>query len=69
MDHQTGAILFALLLGILRAAAVAWGVAELYRRRMVALIPHVMPPKQTSPKRRPLASSGWMPGTWMGQGQ
>jgi len=38
MDHQTGAILFAIILGVLLASGLAWGVAELYRRRMVALM-------------------------------
>ena len=47
MDHQTGAILFAPLL----AAAVAWGVAELYRRRMVALMRGGRAPDADNPAR------------------
>ena len=35
---ESGTLLFALLVGVLLAAAVAWGVAELYRRRMLALM-------------------------------
>ncbi len=38
MAQHTGALLFTLILAVLLAAGVAWGVAELYRRRMVALM-------------------------------
>lgn len=51
MDHQTGAILFTLLLSVLLAAAAAWGVAELYRRRMVALMRGGRAPDADNPAR------------------
>lgn len=38
MHVETGAIFFALILGVLLAAGAAWGVAGLYRRRMLALM-------------------------------
>lgn len=38
MRLETGALLTALVLGVLLAAGLAWGVTGLYRRRMVALM-------------------------------
>ena len=38
MANLTGAMLFALIVGVLLAAGVAWGIAGSYRRRMVALM-------------------------------
>ncbi|HRI90641.1 MAG TPA: hypothetical protein PLS93_03200 [Accumulibacter sp.] len=44
MANQSGAMLFAMLLGVLLAAAVAWGVAGAYRRHMLALMRKGAPP-------------------------
>lgn len=38
MADQSGATLFAMIVGVLLAGMVAWGVAGAYRRRMVALM-------------------------------
>lgn len=38
MQGHTGELLFALMLGVLLAAAASWGVATAYRRRLLALM-------------------------------
>lgn len=48
----TGAILFALILGVLLASAAAWVVAGLYRRRMVELMRGGPAPDAHRPMRR-----------------
>lgn len=44
MQIETGALFFALVVAVLLAAATAWAVAGLYRRRMVALMRGGPPP-------------------------
>lgn len=51
---NTGAILTALMLGVLLSAAASWGVAALYRRRMLALM-------RSSPAPRIDAADGPLP--------
>lgn len=44
MSVESGPVLFALLLGVLLAAAVSWVIAGLYRRRMLELMRSDLPP-------------------------
>ena len=41
---NTGAILTALMLGVVLTALASWGVSGLYRRRMLALMGSAPPP-------------------------
>ena len=44
MEMNTGAILTAMVLGVLLTGAASWVVAGLYRRRMLALMKRSPPP-------------------------
>lgn len=56
MDHLPGFLLSALLLSVLFAAAGAWGVAALYRRRMLALMRGGPAPDASNPPRDYIAT-------------
>lgn len=49
MTVESGPILFALLLGVLLAAAASWVIAGLYRRRMLGLMRSSPPPDDRQP--------------------
>lgn len=62
MADQSGATLFAMIVGVLLAGMVAWGVAGAYRRRMVALMrggtaPHAERPVSSDRLALPLAAA------------
>ncbi len=42
---NTGAILTALMLGVLLASAASWAITALYRRRMLTLMRQAPPPR------------------------
>ena len=44
MEMNTGAILTAMMLGVLLTAIASWAVSGLYRRRMLALMRRAPPP-------------------------
>jgi len=56
MDHQSGAILTALILGVALATGLGWVVAGLYRRRMVALMRGGPAPDAAQPTSLPAPS-------------
>lgn len=55
---NTGAILTALLLGVLLAAAASWLVSALYRRRMLALMRRAPPPADAHAQPQAAATGG-----------
>lgn len=48
MPIDAGPVLFALLIGVILAAAVAWAVATLFRRRMLSLMRLQSPPSEAA---------------------
>jgi hypothetical protein len=54
---NTGAILTALMLGVLLTAVASWGVAALYRRRMLALMRQSPPPRSDAGAPAAVASA------------
>jgi len=53
MKHFDGALLFALGLSLLLSALLAWLLAGLYRRRMLALMQTAPPPRDQDPQSEP----------------
>ena len=62
MPIDTGPIMFALLTGVVLAAAAAWAVATLFRRRMLSLMRSQASPSETAVAGRALTIPPPMPG-------